>query len=78
MVISRKPSHFIVAALLAFMPLLSFANDNHGAHTQTTASQEATTAVEKGHEGDHSNEGDQALTEEEKKVKEREEFIFSF
>ncbi|WP_353088275.1 F0F1 ATP synthase subunit A [Flavobacterium sp.] len=75
MVISRKPSHFIVAALLAFMPLLSFANDNHGAHTQMTASQEATTAVEKGHEGDHSNEGDQALTEEEKKVKEREEFI---
>jgi F-type H+-transporting ATPase subunit a len=53
MVISRKPSHFIVAALLAFMPLLSFANDNHGAHTQTTASQEATTAVEKGHEEGH-------------------------
>ena len=51
MVISRKTSHLILAALLAFMPLLSTANENQGEAPQTHSQEVSATSHEAGSEG---------------------------
>lgn len=56
MVISRKPSHLLVAALLAFMPLLSIANENHGEATSAHATEAVAPATEEGHGEAHNSE----------------------
>lgn len=75
MVISRKPSHLLVAALLAFMPLLSIANENHGEATSAHATEAVAPATEEGHGEAKGSEESKVLTEEEKKEVERAEFI---
>ncbi|WP_439553340.1 F0F1 ATP synthase subunit A [Flavobacterium macrobrachii] len=69
MVISKKPLHFIVATLVAFLPLITVANPT----TDTTAVAHASVATEttaEHHEGESKE-----LTKEELAEKERAEFI---
>ncbi len=67
MVISRKPLQFILAAFVAVLPYISFANPTH----DSIATQPKTEAVAKGHE----EESIKNLTEEEKAELERKEYV---
>lgn len=53
MVISRKPSHLILAALLAFMPFLSFANTTHGEVAPAHTTEASVSTPEEGHAEGH-------------------------
>lgn len=64
MVFSKKPLHFIIATLIAFLPLINFANPN----TDTTAVEKQTVETEA-----HSTEHNQ---EEPKRFKNRNQRIY--
>lgn len=70
MVFSKKPLHFIIATLIAFLPLINFANPN----TDTTAVEKQTVETE-AHSTEHNQEEQGNLSEEELAEKERAEFI---
>lgn len=70
MVISKKPLHFIIAALVAFLPLFSNANHPTDSTAVATETAHATEAKAHGHEAETAN-----LTEEEKAELERKAYV---
>ena len=70
MVLSKKPLHFFIAALVAFLPLVSSANPTND--TVKTATTEATHAEAKSHDA-HADTAN--LTEDEKAELERKAYV---